>query len=262
MKHIIAGRFDGVKPMTRILAVLATTLVLSPIASAGPKVTITWHGQSFFDVQSSKGTRIALDPHAIEAFGRQDIPADVVLISHEHSDHNQTGVIRNEAQARVIHGIKVDGRKTTWNNVDETFRDIHIRSVGVYHDAAEGMERGKNTIFILEVDGLHIVHLGDLGHLLTPKDIKRIGPVDVLMIPVGGVYALNGSEAKKVVEQLKPRLYILPMHYATGTFQDLLPLDEFLEDQKNVRKLPGSKLLVDPDAKADSPEIVILDWKN
>src|SRR5207253_3218783 len=106
-----------------------------------------------------------------------------------------------------------------------------IRTVGVYHDEVEGMRYGKNTIFILEVDGWRIVHLGDLGHLLTPAQLKQIGPVDVLMIPVGGVYTLNGSEARKVVEQIKPKEYILPMHYGTAIFDDLLSPAEFLEDQ-------------------------------
>src|SRR5438105_11530675 len=100
----------------------------------------------------------------------------------------------------------------------------------------EGLQRGKNTVFIIEVDGWKIVHLGDLGHLLTPKQIKAIGPVDVLMIPVGGVYTINGSEAKEVIAQLKPRQYIIPMHYAVKGFDELLPADEFLEDQKNVKK--------------------------
>jgi L-ascorbate metabolism protein UlaG (beta-lactamase superfamily) len=247
--------------MARFSAAFLVTLTLAGAAAAGPKVTIRWHGQSFFDIESSKGTRIAIDPHAIEAFGRQDVTADVVLISHEHDDHNQVGVIRNQAKARIIHGLKGEGRKVDWNSVDVTIGDVHIRSVGVYHDSTEGLERGKNTIFIMEIDGLRIVHLGDLGHILSDKDIKRIGPVDVLMIPVGGVYTLNGSEAKRVILQLKPRLAILPMHYGTKNFQDLLPLDEFLEEQKNVRKLPGSKFTVDSEAQPPAPEIVILDSK-
>ena len=85
------------------------------------------------------------------------------------------------------------------------------------------MQRGKVGVFIIEVDGWKIVHLGDLGHLLTPSQLKRIGPVDVLMIPVGGIYTLNGSEAKKVVEQLKPKEYIFPMHYGTKVFDAVLP---------------------------------------
>jgi L-ascorbate metabolism protein UlaG (beta-lactamase superfamily) len=247
--------------MTRLLTIAFAMSAICSSAEAGPKVTIRWHGQSFFDIESSKGTRVAFDPHAIEAFGRQDLAADIVLISHEHNDHNQSGVIRNEAKARIIHGLKGEGRKVDWNQVDATIRDVHIRSVGVYHDALEGMERGKNTIFVVEVDGLRIVHLGDLGHVLSEKDVKKIGPVDVLMIPVGGVYTINGSEAKTVIAQLKPRLYILPMHFGTKNYQDLLPPDEFLEEQRNVQTLQGNKLIVDAEAKPSAPQIVILDWK-
>src|SRR5947207_14950640 len=99
--------------------------------------------------------------------------------------------------------------------IDEKFRDVRIRTVGVYHDSTQGMERGKCAVFILEMDGLRFVHLSDLGHPLSAEQVKKIGPVDVLMIPVGGVYTLNGSEAREVVNQLKPRQYIIPMHYGT-----------------------------------------------
>jgi L-ascorbate metabolism protein UlaG (beta-lactamase superfamily) len=230
-------------------------------ADAPGKVTIRWHGQSFFDIQTSKGTRIVIDPHAIEAYGRQSVPADLILVSHFHSDHTQVGVVPNYAKAKILYGLKMVGKKTAWNPIDETFRDAHVRTVGVYHDNAEGIERGKNAIFIAEADGLRIVHLGDLGHLLSEKDIKKIGPVDVLMIPVGGVYTINGAEAKKVVEQLKPKQYILPMHYGTKVFTDLLPPDEFLEDQKNVMKYPTNRLTVQAGAKAAEPTIALLDWK-
>src|SRR5262249_22724611 len=146
------------------------------------------------------------------------------------------------APPKVLYGLKGGGRKIDWTPIDEMFRDVRVRTVGAYHDNVEGMERGKNTIFILEVDGLRIVHLGDLGHLLSDREIKKIGPVDVLMIPVGGVYTINGSEAKKVVEHLKPKQYILPMHYGTKVFMDLLPPDEFLEDQKNVKRYPTNQI--------------------
>jgi L-ascorbate metabolism protein UlaG (beta-lactamase superfamily) len=251
--------------MIRSLTILAAALGVSgPVTAAdapAAKVTIRWHGQSFFEIESSKGTRIVTDPHAIDAFGRTDVSADLVLISHLHSDHTQVDVLRNAAKAKILTGLKANGKKTDWNPIDETFRDVHIRSVGVYHDNAEGMERGKNAIFIIEVDGIRIVHLGDLGHLLTPKQIKAIGPVDVLMIPVGGVYTINGSDAKEVVAQLKPRMYIIPMHYGTKTFDDLLPPDEFLEDQKNVKKYISNKLTVESGFKPAEPIVAILDWK-
>jgi L-ascorbate metabolism protein UlaG (beta-lactamase superfamily) len=250
--------------MPHFLAALAAGLLAAGTAfSAGPagKVTIRWHGQSFFDIQTSKGTRIVIDPHAIEVYRRQTVPADLILISHFHSDHTQIAVVPNHAQAKVLYGLKMVGKKAVWNPIDETFRDVHVRTVGVYHDNAEGMERGKNTIFIIEADGLRIVHLGDLGHLLSEQDIKKVGSVDVLMIPIGGVYTINGEEAKKVVEQLRPKQYILPMHYGTKVFTDLLPPDEFLEDQKNVKKYSTNRITVEAGAPVSEPTIALLNWK-
>ncbi len=99
----------------------------------------------------------------------------------------------------------------------------------------EGFMRGKNSVFVVEVDGWKIAHLGDLGHTLTPSQLKRIGQVDVVMIPVGGIYTLNGAEAKKVIGQLKPKEYIFPMHYGTKIFDDILPIDEFLTGKTHAR---------------------------
>src|ERR1700732_2275984 len=126
-------------------ALFAGLLAVSAVAAADApkKVTIRWHGQSFFEVISSQGTRIVLDPHAIEAYGRIRVPADLVLISHEHNDHNQVGVIENPDKAKVLRGLRVVNKRLDWNPIDETFRDVHVRTVGVYHDDMQGIERGK-----------------------------------------------------------------------------------------------------------------------
>jgi L-ascorbate metabolism protein UlaG (beta-lactamase superfamily) len=253
--------------MIRSLAALSAGLLLVGAVTAADsdkaQVLIRWHGQSFFEIQSSKGTRIVTDPHAIEAYGRTTVEADLVTISHFHNDHTQIGVIENEDKARKMEGLKVEGKKVEWKQIDEKFKDVHVRTVGVYHDPRKGMERGKCSVFIFEMDGLHIVHLGDLGHLLSDDEIKAIGPVDVLMIPVGGIYTINGAEAKKVVEQLKPRQYIIPMHYGTKVFDYVLPVDEFLEEQKkeNVKKLATNELVVKPDFKPAEPVIAVLHWE-
>lgn len=252
--------------MPRLLAALTLVTLVSP-TFADRKIDIRWRGQSFFQVESSKGTRIVFDPHAIEGYERKDVTADVLLISHEHNDHNQIGAVRIRDKNRIIHGLrpaKDNPRRLEWNEIDKTFDDVRIRSVGSYHDAVKGMERGLNTIFVVEVDGLRIVHLGDLGHLLSKKQLDEIGPVDVLMIPVGGVYTLNGSDAKAVVEQLKPRWDILPMHYGTRAFDDVLGPEEFLEDvpPDRVKRLPGNKLTIDVDRKPPTePTIVLMGWK-
>ena len=163
---------------------------------------------------------------------------------------------------KIIRGLKSPSIKADWATVDETVKDVKIRIVGVYHDDTEGLQRGKNAIFIIEVDGWKIAHLGDLGHLLTPSQLKRIGPVDVIMIPVGGIYTLNGSEAKKVVEQLKPKEYIFPMHYGTKVFDAVLPIDEFLEDveKRRVATTDENTITLNRDPNRPRPLIVQLHY--
>lgn len=255
--------------MSRLLTAFLISLLAAGTAAAADakKLSIRWHGQSMFEIKTSAGTRIVTDPHGIEVFGRKEIEADLVLISHRHNDHTQVGILQNPKKATVIHGLtdlKGDGKRLDWNLIDQKFKDVHLRTVGVFHDTEFGMARGKNTVFIIEVDGLRIVHLGDLGHTLSDEQVRRIGPVDILMIPVGGVYTLNGSEAREVVKQLKPRKYILPMHHGTKVYEDLLTADEFLDEQKkeNIRRSKSNELIVEPDFKPAEPVIVLLHWDN
>jgi L-ascorbate metabolism protein UlaG (beta-lactamase superfamily) len=246
------------------LTSLLSVLVLHTAAAEPGKVLLRWYGQSFFVIESSKGTRIAIDPHGIDAFGRVSVRADLILITHLHTDHTQIDVIENRDKARILFGLKNSGRRTDWNPIDERFRDVHIRSVALYHDNVAGMENGKNTAFVIDVDDMRIVHLGDLGHLLTDSQIHEMRPVDVLLIPVGGVYTINGAEAKKVVQQLQPRLYILPMHYGNEVYDELMPIDEFLEEEKpaTIHRTPQTNsLVIDPQFQPPAPIKVILGWK-
>ena len=145
--------------------------------------------------------------------------------------------------------------------VDEKIGAIRIRNVGLYHDATNGMQRGKNSAWIVEADGLRYCHLGDLGHDLTPEQVKAIGPVDVLMVPVGGIYTLNGEQARVVVEQLKPRLYVLPMHYGVPGYDDLVGPEEFLDGYKDVQTLKTNELNIPVDQKAAEPTVVRMHWQ-
>jgi L-ascorbate metabolism protein UlaG (beta-lactamase superfamily) len=246
------------------LLALALPTLCSGEKAAWKPITVAWHGQSFFTITSSKGTRIALDPHQIPEYGRTlGLKADIVLISHNHNDHNRLEALDNgkDKNVRVLYGLK-PGMRSDWNPIDETIGDVHIRTVGLYHDDVEGMQAGKNAAFVLEVDGWRIVHLGDLGHLLTPEQIRQLGKIDVLMIPVGGVYTLNGSEARKVVQQLKPHEYIFPMHCGTKVYDDLLPLTEFLEDQDRtkVARADDNKVVLNRDPQRPRPLIVQLHY--
>jgi L-ascorbate metabolism protein UlaG (beta-lactamase superfamily) len=263
--------------MTRHLAVCLVSLavVSAAVGADAKKPTLTWHGQSFFELVTSQGTRVVFDPHAIEEFGRKTVSADLVLLSHLHPDHIQLGVLENRDKAKVLAGLSGSGRKTSWNPVNEAFRDVRVRTVPTFHDTQQGMQYGLNAVWVVEADGLRFAHLGDLGHKLSAEQLKQIGPVDVVLVPVGGVYSLNGSEAQQVVAQLKPRRFILPMHYGTPVYDQLLTVDEFLDDQKpeNVRvhSLIESKqfprqeltnqLTIDPAAAPAEPVIVVLHWK-
>ena len=242
---------------------------LAPVAAA-KDVTIKWHGQSFFEIKSSAGTTLAIDPHNLDAYGRIQVKADAVLISHYHIDHAALDPIVNVRGTRIIYGLKnkkgFDGnrRDDEFANVNEKVKDIQVRSLGAYHDDIQGMKRGKNTIFILEVDGLRIVHLGDLGHKLPPSTVKKLGQVDVLMVPVGGSYTLNGAEAKEVVAQIKPRRYILPMHYGTAVYKNLLGPEEFLDEQdpKLIKRFKTNELIIDADAvPRKNPTIALLNYE-
>ena len=254
--------------MRRLLPCLL--LVAVPWTSPGqekpaPALVVTWHGQSFFTVKSSQGTVVAFDPHLIEQYGRPEgIRADIILMSHNHNDHTQVTALDNfrDKGVKIISGLKGPGQKATWNDVDEKIKDVTIRNLGTYHDDTGGMQRGKNSIFIVEMDGWRIVHLGDLGHQLTPAQVKKIGPVDVLMVPVGGIYTLNGSEAKKVVAALQPKEYIFPMHMGTKAFDELLPINEFLEDQDRakVAATNDNKTILNRDPTRPRPLIVQLHY--
>jgi L-ascorbate metabolism protein UlaG (beta-lactamase superfamily) len=260
-----------------LVALLAVTAVgaqekkAEPQQPAPPKgVRITWHGQSFFEITSSKGTNLVIDPHQILEYGKPILPikADAILISHLHNDHTQVQAVANfkDLAAKkngIINGLSgTDNLRASWNKIDVKIKDIHVRSIASYHDDQQGLKFGKNTIFVLELDGWKIAHLGDLGHELTPAQLKQLGAVDVILIPVGGVYALNGSEAKAVVEQIKPREYVIPMHYGNAAYDDLLKVDEFLDGQKktHVVKAPSNYVVLNRNPDRPRPTIVVLYW--
>lgn len=259
---------EGCAPMKRLFSALVLALLLAGLTPAqeAKKLTLRWHGQSFFDLTTSAGTKIVFDPHAIEVFGRPMLKADAICISHLHDDHTQFGVIMNHDKAKLLVGLQTTGKKRgDWNPIDEKIKDCKIRTVPLYHDDMQGMDRGKMAAFIIEVDGLRICHLGDCGHLLTKdqvKDIEKNGPIDVLMLPVGGVYTLNGIEAKKVQDQLKPRMYVIPMHYGTKVFDEVLSVDGFLDEQENgvVEKKATNVLEIKTDFKPPKAKVVQLHW--
>ncbi|HZL18263.1 MAG TPA: MBL fold metallo-hydrolase [Polyangia bacterium] len=255
----------------RMFAIRSAALLLAcaaalgaPAARAAPPPVVgrlTWFGQSCFLLETAAGTRVLMDPFG-KAAGYPlpaGLRADLITISHEHPDHDNLAMVTGKV--RVIHGLTAD--KKGWVRIDERFRDVSIRSVGVYHDDHRGAQRGLDTVFIFEVGGLRIAHLGDLGHTLDDDQLEAIGSVDVLLVPVGGGTTVDAYQATRVVDQLHPRLMVVPMHYQTSVSKtkDLAPVDAFLERKVNVRRQAGPTVVLTSVKARPATEIVVLNWK-
>jgi L-ascorbate metabolism protein UlaG (beta-lactamase superfamily) len=176
---------------------------------------------------------LILDPYRHGAFdgalkcGPIDEPADVVLASHAHDDHGATDTIPGAPQVFV-------------HPVAAKVGSVQITGIEVAHDEAGGSKRGKNTIMVIDDGDLRLAHLGDLGHVLDAETIKKIGPVDIVLVPVGGFYTIDHNEAAAVVESLAPRV-VVPMHYKTAKVDfPIAPIDQFLRTQATVRQDPGA----------------------
>lgn len=256
-------------------------LLLTTVATAwaqpkeeNPRFTIRWYGQAFFTVTAPSGRIVAFAPQVMPEFPRKDkIQADVVCMCHPHTDKVRLeAAIENAEDAKkvqVLKGYKSDrpGGPWDWNLLDEKVKvgeaTYRVRTVGNYRDPENGKKWGKNSSFIVQIEGVTFCHLGYLGHTLSAEEVKAIGPVDVLFIPIGGVYMLNGADAKDVVTAIKPKRYIIPMAYAVdGQPDTLLPADEFLDGFKQIKKATASnEFTFDPLEKPESATTIVLGWK-
>lgn len=179
---------------------------------------IKWLGHSCFLITGGNGVRILTDPFD-ETVGYQlpAVEADIVTSSHDHFDHNHIGVVKGD----FVH-LNEPGPYRE--------RDIEIRGIGSYHDGQGGQKRGDNIIFTFRLEGISVCHLGDLGHLLEDEQIRAIGPVDILLVPVGGTYTIDYRQAVDLIGQLEPKL-VIPMHYKTPAMGfDIDGVDKFLKE--------------------------------
>ena len=178
-------------------------------ATVAPTLSLEWLGHSTFQIISSKGTHILTDPH-----GRGDLPwptatQDIVTTSHPHGPHSAIWMAKGNPV--VLEGLTPSG--DNWRNVHTNIRDVSVYTVPAYHDKSQGLQRGKNAIFVFRVDDICIAHLGDLGHELTQAQLKMMGKIDILLVPIaGGFYTVTAEEAREVTKQVSPRIAV-PMHY-------------------------------------------------
>ncbi len=207
---------------------------------------LKWLGQSSFLITTNTGIKIITDPYTPSArlgYGDINESADIVTVSHEHGDHNNVA---------GVGGNPVAVRETT------EVKGIKFRAIPAFHDQSQGKERGNNTIFSFEAGGLKVCHLGDLGHLLSDKQVADIGKVDILLIPVGGNFTIDAAAAGQVLDQLKPSV-VIPMHFKTE--KSTLPIvgvDEFLKGKKDVSLRDTSEVEFKPGRLPVSTQIVVL----
>ena len=213
---------------------------------------IKYYGHAAFLITSDQGTKIIIDPYEPGAFGGQlaygkiKDQVDIVLTSHDHADHNYTKDLPGDPQI-----VKGSGSKTV--------KGISIKGISTYHDSSKGKERGTNTIFILKIDHIQLCHLGDLGHLLTDKELAEIGPVDILLIPVGGFFTIDSKEATRVAEQIKPKI-LIPMHFKTEKCGfPISPVEDFLKGKSNTKRLKTNEATFDQSTLPRQMEIVVLE---
>lgn len=167
-------------------------------------IRVRWHGHSCFEVATDHVT-VVTDPHDGKSLGIEapKVRGDVVLVSHDHFDHSATKVVA-KPESQII--TDPEHRRVG---------ELKVRGVPTFHDASEGRSRGGNIAFVFILEGVKFCHLGDLGHLLTAEQAKAIGRVDVLFVPVGGVFTIDAQGAWEVVGTLSPGI-VVPMHYRVG----------------------------------------------
>lgn len=186
-------------------------------------MTLTWNGHSCFTFDTDQGT-VVFDPYEPDYVPGLHLPtlsADTVLCSHEHNDHCYPQGVLN---TRRLPGYGVE--------VVETL-----------HDDAGGSLRGHNKVHIIDVGGVRLAHLGDLGHVLTHEQVQQMGQIDVLLVPIGGYYTIDAQQAKRVCDLLQPRI-IVPMHYRKGDmgFDLIAEPEAFLQMFDTVTVIDGHTL--------------------
>lgn len=209
---------------------------------------ITWYGHSCFLLKSRNGKKILMDPYD-ESVG-YTVPnesVDIVTISHHHFDHDFTS---------TLPGIPTIIDKEGCYNIS----DIIIKGIKSFHDKELGAKRGNNIIFVITIDGLNICHLGDLGHTLSKELLAEIGSVDLLMIPVGGNYTIDGDEAAVISKAINSHI-VLPMHYATDSLSFALEgAEKFIAKMQNSEKVDSCTIEV-TDIPCEYNKVKILKYK-
>jgi L-ascorbate metabolism protein UlaG (beta-lactamase superfamily) len=207
-------------------------------------VDITWLGLSCCRIRGSQAVVITdpFPPDSGYSLGKQT--ADIVTVSHPHTSHSY---VQGVSGAKVVKGpgeYEISG--------------VLIIGLTAYHDAVKGQSRGKNTIYLLEIDGVTILHMGDIGHVIGDEHIEEMGKADILMLPVGGVTTITAAMAAETIRKVEPKI-VIPMHYKTPeTKRELEPLESFLKEMGQSPIEPKPKLNVNKNNLPLTMQVVVL----
>jgi L-ascorbate metabolism protein UlaG (beta-lactamase superfamily) len=213
---------------------------------------ITWLGQSAFKFQDKLGAdgfTVTTDPFNPDKTGLKmpSFEADIVTISHDHDDHNYLKALRKDPFVIDTAG-------------EFEYKGVYIEGIDSYHDDEKGAKRGSNVIFRFDFSDLSVAHLGDLGHILTDKQIERLEGVDVLLVPIGGVYTIDAKKAVEVINQLEPRV-VIPMHYQIDGLElpeQLDNLEKFIKELGIAPEYEEKLKISKKDLPTDATKLVIL----
>ncbi len=221
---------------------------------------VQYLGHSSFRLKGKDGVVIT-DPYGGVGFSFPSAKADIVTVSHQHADHNNLVPVKPVKDGDKVFAITQAGEYDA--------KGITVFGYPTFHDSVEGAERGRNIIFSIFVDDVHVLHLGDLGHTLTEKDLENFSDVDVLLCPVGGHFTIDPQQAVEVISAIEPK-YVIPMHFKTAahdvaTYGELATLEDFMTKfGKTVT--PQDKLVINASKSAGEEEVetqlIVLEPKN
>jgi len=210
------------------------------------KLKIRWFGHSFFLVTSGD-TKIAFDPFDDSVgYPLPQVEADLVVVSHDHFDHNNVSLVRGHPEIIKEPGVYEKN-------------GIKVEIFSTFHDEVGGKKRGKNNVARLELEGMSLIHAGDLGIIPPDEELSSWKTVDILLLPVGGIFTIDAQEAQELVSKLSPHL-VIPMHYRTEyTKFELNPLEPFLQGFREVKRLGSSEVEVTREILPTNLEVWVLE---
>ena len=207
-------------------------------------------GHSCFRLKGKKAI-VVTDPYSPSVgLKLPKLKADIVTISHNHDDHNNFAAVGGTLQRKKPFVVTGPG--------EYEIAGVSIFGTASFHDNCQGKERGPNTIYLINFDGLKLVHLGDLGHKLNDHQLEEVDGADLLFVPVGGTFTLDAEGASEVVSQIEPKI-VIPMHYRlAGLKIDLKPVDDFLKALGVENVKPLAKLNITRDKLPEERQVVVL----